>query len=200
MQREATISRGGLRNLLEIVLEEDDLLAGPIGSNWELITPPLSLEYIYLLPILPTAGAVFKDTVLRNKCAVETIWTEPSQCFWQVGEETYLVFGCLGYKFPCLLNLASPNFDWPSLVLPLVHACGTVSDFTWEDSKMTGKIFTRRTSPKDFSTKPPEGKAIGHQALQELGTCRALPSDHNKPGQKAFSFNNDCPGPTSGKA
>lgn len=30
--------------------------------------PPLSLEYIYLLPTLPTAGAIFKDTVLRAMC------------------------------------------------------------------------------------------------------------------------------------
>ena len=43
-------------------------------GSWMLLTPSLVLG-MYVLPTVPTVGAGFRDTALREQCAVETIWT-----------------------------------------------------------------------------------------------------------------------------
>lgn len=48
------------------------LRAGP----WQLEAPPSSCNLgMYVLPTIPTLGAIFKDAALREECVVETIWT-----------------------------------------------------------------------------------------------------------------------------
>lgn len=52
-----------------------DLQAGP--GNQSLLAPSLILG-LYVLPTIPTAGAIFRDIVLREQCVAETPWTESS--------------------------------------------------------------------------------------------------------------------------
>ena len=55
-------------------------------SNQRLLTPFLFLG-MYILPTVPTVGAIFKNAALRDQCAVETIWMvgviEPSWGLFQ---------------------------------------------------------------------------------------------------------------------
>ena len=37
--------------------------------------PPHPVLGMYILPTVPTAGAIFKGAALRQRCVAETIWT-----------------------------------------------------------------------------------------------------------------------------
>ena len=44
-------------------------------DNWKLLTSSSVLR-MCVVPTVPTARAVFKDSALREQCVIETIWTE----------------------------------------------------------------------------------------------------------------------------
>ena len=62
-------------SLLEEVSRERDFhLTHKLHLDNQRLTPPSRVLGIYVLPTIPIARAVFKDTALREQLLVETIW------------------------------------------------------------------------------------------------------------------------------
>ena len=56
--------------------EEDETAGWPTSSTGAIrgSIPPSPVLEMYILPTVPTVGAIFKAAALREQCVVETIW------------------------------------------------------------------------------------------------------------------------------
>lgn len=64
-----------MEKIIERTRLSGDPGAGPGQSEAPYPAPVLGM---YILPTVPTVGAIFKDSALRDQCVVETTWAEPS--------------------------------------------------------------------------------------------------------------------------
>lgn len=134
MKGAGSTSRAGLRNLPEIVLEEDKNAGwptsfDPTGGTQRLLTSSPVLG-IHIPSAHPShSWSHFQRHSLESNVLLKRLdWlvTEPIKTsyqllrFWQMGADIYL-FCCRQalYVFSCLLNLPPSNLEWPlSLVSP----------------------------------------------------------------------------------